>query len=191
MDRRKFIEFALTGLVAMPSWSANAAAMRMNMAGVPNLNMVSRTLYRSAQPTAAGFQNLARFGIRSVISLRQSVDDAPLAINTNLRLHQVGMRTWGVSQNDSALIVEALVVLRASLRLGKTLVHCTHGADRTGLIIALWRILYQGWTREDAVVEMEAGGFGYHHMWVNIPHYIRCVDLAALRLRIHTASKLK
>jgi tyrosine-protein phosphatase SIW14 len=190
MDRRKFVELALTGLVALPNLPAGAAAMQMNMVGVPNLNVVSRTLYRSAQPTAVGFQNLARFGIRSVISLRQSVNDAPLALNTNLALHHIRMRTWDVSQNESALIVEALAILQASLRLGKTLVHCTHGADRTGLIIALWRILYQGWAREDAIIEMETGGFGYHHMWVNIPHYIRIVDLAALRARIQTASKL-
>lgn len=45
------------------------------------------------------------------------------------------------------------------------LVHCSHGADRTGLVCALYRIHFQNWEKEEALAEMLEGGFGYHIFW--------------------------
>jgi len=59
--------------------------------------------------------------------------------------------------------------------------HCQHGADRTGLITALYRIVYQGWSKDQALEEMLQGGFGYHAVWGNIPDYIRNIDSAWLK----------
>ncbi len=42
------------------------------------------------------------------------------------------------------------------------LVHCQHGADRTGTMCAVYRIVVQGWTKEKALEEMIEGGFGFH-----------------------------
>jgi protein tyrosine/serine phosphatase len=39
------------------------------------------------------------------------------------------------------------------------LVHCTHGADRTGIAVAMHRILDEGWTVEAACEEMDKYGF--------------------------------
>lgn len=53
---------------------------------------------------------------------------------------------------------------------GAVLVHCYHGADRTGLISAMYRIIYQHWTLEDAKKEMMEGPYGFHSIWKNIEH---------------------
>ena len=53
------------------------------------------------------------------------------------------------------------------------LVHCQHGADRTGTMCAMYRILREGWTVDDAIDEMKNGGFGYHSVWGNLPRFIR------------------
>ncbi|MBC7739269.1 MAG: protein-tyrosine-phosphatase, partial [Candidatus Saccharibacteria bacterium] len=63
-------------------------------------------------------------------------------------------------------------------------VHCHHGADRTGLIVALYRLIAQGWSRDAAIAELIEGGYGFHPIWANIPRYVQSVDLADLKARI-------
>ena len=49
----------------------------------------------------------------------------------------------------------------------------TRGADRTGTMCALYRILRQDWKVEDAIAEMKDGGYGYHSIWFHLPRFIR------------------
>src|SRR5205085_812711 len=121
---------------------------------------------------------VARYGIRTVISLRAFHSDEPLATGLPLRLYRFEMHTWHIERED---VVGALHTLRITMDQGPTLVHCEHGADRTGLISALYRILYQGWSREAALAELHGRGFGFHDMWINIDNYIRDLDDSALK----------
>lgn len=159
-----------------------AWAVPLSLPGVPDLHRVTPALYRCAQPDATGFANLAKLGVQSVINLRRSVDDAPLAAGTGLTLVHIKIKTRHIRENQSAQIIAALRALVAAKP--PVVVHCTHGADRTGLIIALWRMLYQGWSREDATAELVNGGFGFHAVWQNIPHYLATVDLVWLRAKV-------
>lgn len=161
-----------------------AQPVRPALAGVPNFHRVTPDLYRSAQPDATGFAGLAGMGIRSVLSMRQTVNDVPLAEGSGLMLSRVPMKSRHVAEKNGAKVVQAMRDLRAGLELGPVLVHCHHGADRTGLICALWRILYEGWSRQAAIDEMIEGGYGFHPIWANIPRYLRRVDLADLRERV-------
>ncbi|WP_282598360.1 tyrosine-protein phosphatase, partial [Pseudomonas chlororaphis] len=43
---------------------------------------------------------------------------------------------------------------------GPVLMHCKHGSDRTGLMSAMYRVVVQGWSKEEALNEMTGGGFG-------------------------------
>ena len=156
----------------------------ITLAGVNNFHQISPLLYRSAQPTALGFQNLAALGIRSVISLRQTVSDTPVAAGTGLTLYRIPMKSRYVGERDGAKVVEAMRDLRGAMEAGPVLVHCHHGADRTGLIIALWRQLCEGWSKDEAKAELVEGGYGFHTIWSNIPRYLDRLDLAALRARI-------
>ncbi|MBI1172048.1 protein-tyrosine-phosphatase [bacterium] len=154
--------------------------------GVPNLYQVTAQIYRSAQPDAAGFEAMAQLGVRSVVSLRQTVSDAPMATGTELAVYRVPMKSRHVGEKNGAKVVQAMRDLRYGLSQGPVLVHCHHGADRTGLIAALWRILYEGWSRQAAIDELIEGGYGFHPIWANIPRYLREVDLADLRERIES-----
>jgi protein tyrosine/serine phosphatase len=159
-------------------------AQPVALAGVPNLHQITPTLYRSAQPTAQGFQNLQSLGIKSVVSLRQTVNDIPLAAGTQLTLTRVPMKSRHVGEQRGAKVVQTMRDVYADLNRGPTLIHCHHGADRTGLIAALYRILNQGWTRDAALEELIAGGYGFHPIWANIPRYLQSVDFGDLRARI-------
>ena len=154
--------------------------------GLPNFCRVNDQIYRSAQPDATGFHALQQMGVASVLSLRQTLSDALLAKGADLGLFRVSMKSRYVAEKNGARVVQAVRDLRAGMQRGPVLVHCHHGADRTGLICALWRVLYQGWSRQSAIDELTGGGYGFHPIWFNIPRYLREVNLIDLRDRIGT-----
>lgn len=155
-------------------------------AGVAKLYQVTPQLYRSAQPDANGFRAVEALGIRTVVSLRQTVNDVPLAAGTDLALYRVPMKSRYVGENNGTKVVQAMRAVREGMARGPVLVHCHHGADRTGLIAALWRVMYEGWSRQQAIDELIEGGYGFHPIWSNIPRYLRKVDLIDLRDRIES-----
>jgi protein tyrosine/serine phosphatase len=156
----------------------------VEMEGVSNLHRISPTLYRSEQPTALGMKNLEKLGIRTVINLRAFNDDKDEVKGTSLRTERVKILTWRI---DDKHVIEVMRMLKKAEN-GPFLIHCQHGADRTGLMSAMYRVLEQGWTPEDALTELIDGGYGYHSMWKNIVRYVRSVDTASLREAIESAS---
>jgi protein tyrosine/serine phosphatase len=143
---------------------------------VPNLHRVSAVLYRSAQPTAQGFAELESLGVRTVLSLRAfHVDRLPPG--SALRARRISFKSWHPEEED---VVRFLRIVRDPANQ-PVLVHCRHGADRTGMMVALLRIVDEGWSREDAVREMVEGGFGFHAVWRNMIEYVEQVDVERLR----------
>ena len=127
---------------------------------VKNLHQVTPDLYRSAQPDDEGMVALEKLGIRTVLNLRQYHSDDEEAEDTKLVLIREKMNAGHL---DEAALKRALTVIRTAQK--PVLVHCLHGADRTGAVIALYRIVDQGWTREAAVDELRHGGYGLHDGW--------------------------
>ena len=64
------------------------------------------------------------------------------------------------------------------------LLHCYHGADRTGLLCAAYRMLIENWTVEEAVKEMVLGGFGYHQVYHPYVTILQKLDAESMRARI-------
>ncbi len=154
----------------------------MTAEGLPNLFKVSPDLYRSAQPTKGGFKSAEALGIKTVISLRQTELDTDLnsADGTNLNLIHVPLVTSKISDEN---IIEVMKILRDAPR--PILIHCRHGADRTGLMSAMYRLIFQNWDKSCAKEELLNGGFGFHTMWRNIPRKIDEVDVAAMKKEIN------
>ncbi len=159
-------------------------AQPVALEGVPNLYQVTDNLYRSAQPNAAGFKALAAAGVQTVVSVRQTVNDVPHGKDTGIAFARIPMKSRYVAENGGWRVVRSLRAVYAGMEQGPTLIHCHHGADRTGLIVALYRILSQGWTREAALAELIDGGYGFHPIWANIPRYVGRVDLQDLEARV-------
>ena len=155
-------------------------AQPLMLEGVPNLFRITPNLYRSEQPTSLGFRNLEKLGVRTVIDLRWFNDDRKEAAGTLLRTERVKILTWDIDDHH----VIAVMRLLKDPANGPYLIHCQHGADRTGLMSAMYRMLEQGWTAEDAIAELVGGGYGYHSMWSNILRYLRSADVDRLRAAI-------
>jgi protein tyrosine phosphatase (PTP) superfamily phosphohydrolase (DUF442 family) len=131
-------------------------AERVALEGVDNLHRVSALIYRSAQPSTLGIRNLRGLGIRSVINLRALHCNLPGLGNTGLLNHRLHVLTWKVQDRQ---VIRVLTLLRDAHN-GPFLIHCKHGADRTGLMSAMFRIVEQGWSKEAAIREMVNGGYG-------------------------------
>ena len=87
-------------------------------------------------------------------------------------------------------MLEALLVLTESR--SPVVVHCWHGADRTGAVVALYRMVVQGWTREQAIAELMDPRFGHHAgVYPNIREYLETVNVDAMRTRLDEARRVK
>ena len=145
--------------------------------GVPNLYCFGTGLYRGAQPTSTGFGILQKLGIKTIINLRSFHSDKDEVLKLGLSYEQVYMKAWHAEREDA---VWFLKIVTDPGRL-PTFVHCHHGSDRTGLMVALYRVVVTGWTKEQAIREMIEGGYGFHPIWANLVRYIRNLDVNAIR----------
>ena len=145
---------------------------------VENLHRITPTLYRSAQPRRANMAALQSLEIRTVVSLRSFNDDRKVFRGHDIRLVRVPINTWAI---DDAKVLRALVAIRDAEKHGAVLIHCMHGADRTGVVAAVYRMAVQEWDKDSARHEMLRGGYGYHTLWRNIPRYLDRLDPHKMR----------
>ena len=131
-----------------------------------NLYRIDDKLYRSEQPVAEDGEAIVKLGIQSVINLRffDRNDDDHLKAH-GLTLLNRPLLSWSIKPKE---IAEILYLIEKQQQNGAVLIHCYHGADRTGLIAGMYRIIYQGWSVEEAKAEMQHGPYGYHSIWKNI-----------------------
>ena len=170
---------AKTSLVAKsPAAERDARwAVKVEQAGLPDLHRVTADIYRCAQPTAEGLLAAEKLGIKTVISLRAFHSDRDEVKSTQLKRERISFNTWHPEDEDVVRFLK-LVTNPAN---GPFLIHCQHGADRTGTMVAIYRIAVQGWTKQDAIKEMTDGGFGYHVVWKNLIKYLNKLDIEALK----------
>jgi len=143
---------------------------------LPNLHRVAPTVWRGAQPTAAGMVELERLGVRTVISLRAFHSDRDELQGTGLAYERISFKTWHPEDED---VIRFLRIVGNPDR-HPVFIHCLHGSDRTGTMCAIYRMAIEDWPREDAIREMVEGDYGYHVIWTNLIRYLRAVDIDRL-----------
>ena len=148
---------------------------------VSNLHQVTPGLYRSARLDSVDVAQLQALGVKTVISLRSFHSDTDLLKDSGIHTIRIPINTWAIRDSH---VIEAMRTIRAAEQQGPVLLHCLHGADRTGMMIAMYRMLYQGWSRDKAVDELKNGGYGYHAVWKNIERYLSRVNVDDIRARI-------
>lgn len=152
---------------------AYTTAQKIVLPGCPNLFQVSGSLYRGGQPTARGLRELEKIGVRTVVSLRSLHGDHTKLAGTSLNYCRIKMRMWDPQMDQ----VQLFVAIAACPINRPLFVHCLHGSDRTGLMIAAYRVVIEGWTKQQALEEMIFGPFGYQNVWKNLPHFLYELNL--------------
>lgn len=170
--------FFVTLVLSASGYSQNPEAVKIVIpgSGLQNLYSIDTGVYRSEQPTDADFKAMEKYGIREVLNLRNRHSDDDEAAGTSIKLHRVRSKAHAI---DDELLIEALRIIQK--RKGPIVIHCRHGSDRTGAVCAMYRILFQGVSKEKAIQEMTEGGFGFHSIYKNIIHVIREADVERIK----------
>jgi protein tyrosine/serine phosphatase len=151
----------------------------LELPGVENFHEVSEQLYRGAQPSAEGMEQLEKLGIKTVVNLRSFHSDRDEIGDANLGYEHMTMKPWHAEDKE---VVRFLQIVSDANRV-PVFVHCQRGADRTGTMCAIYRVAVQGWSKTEAIEEMTKGGFGFYEGWENIIEYIVELDVEAMKSR--------
>ncbi len=156
-------------------------AVPLEIKGLSNLHRVTPMIYRSAQPDNNSGSAIAKLGIKTVLSFRKRDKDESLHSTPGVTFKRYPLYTWDIEEED---ILAVLRIMNDPANQ-PILVHCTHGADRTGLMMASYRMIVQNWTKEAAIVEMKQGEYEYHVIWKNIERRIHKMDIAKMRAELY------
>ncbi len=174
----------VTGAFSVPQASAAGPrpakwAQPVASTAIHNWHKIHDGLYRSRQPDRKGFEAAKKMGIRTIVNLRSSHSDAKLVEGLGFNLVEIPMLAYDLSEDR---ILAALKAIQAGPQ--PVLVHCQQGSDRAGVVSATYRVVVQGWTKDEAIDELKNGGYGFHRYYLNIPAFIRNLDVAKFQARL-------
>lgn len=138
-----------------------------NLPGLSNVGRMAPGVFRGAQPSVEGYATLKKMGIKTVIDLRTTE-------NEKAKVEAAGMKAIAVpiamSHDGLKEKVDRVVSLMADPANQPVFVHCRHGQDRTGIVVAAYRMKVGKWSLADAETEMQA--FGFNNIWINFKKFI-------------------
>lgn len=149
--------------------SGRVIGKRKKVEGVPNFGEVSPTLFRGAQPTEPGFKALQKMGVDIVVNARGGSDSEEKEVRA-LGMQYVAI-PWHCPFPEDDIFARFLKLIQDNPNK-KVFVHCQLGEDRTGMMIASYRMATEGWSADEAMLEMQKFGFSRAH------HFI-CPSLAS------------
>jgi len=148
------------------------SAQKISIPGIGNAAQVSPILYRGAQPDAGGYAQLHQMGIDIVVDFRDSGSvsrEKALVEGQGMRFVSI---PWNAIHDPSPAVILSFFSLLRDNPGKKIFVHCKAGADRTGTMVALYRIVENHWSADQAVNEMK--DFHYHSfVFAHLSRYVR------------------
>jgi tyrosine-protein phosphatase SIW14 len=133
--------------------------------GIKNFHQVDAHVYRGAQPPDDGFRYLAKIGVKTVLDLRESRERSTreAKIVASLGMRYVNVPMSGFAPPTRAEISKILALLEDPAS-GPVFVHCWRGADRTGSVIAAYRIDHDHWDNARALKEARSYGLTFYQI---------------------------
>jgi tyrosine-protein phosphatase SIW14 len=139
--------------------------------GLPNFRQVNDHVFRGGQPSSEGFSRLSRLGVKTVVDLREPGDrsrsEEKIVKAAGMQYVSVPMR--GMETPSDANISKVLSLLEDA-SAEPVFVHCLRGADRTGAVIACYRINHDHWDNQKALAEARSDGMSFFER--AIQHYV-------------------
>jgi protein tyrosine/serine phosphatase len=134
--------------------------------GLVNVGKVTEGVYRGADPAPEGFKTLADVGFKTILNLSHENDD-DFVRPFSIREIRLPMGFFGEVEGAK---VRKAVALLSDASLHPIYVHCAQGRDRTGMVVACYRI-ESGWPTKEAIDEMES--FGFHYVWSHFLEFVQ------------------
>lgn len=134
---------------------------------LPNFHKVNENFYRGGQPTEEGIRQLAKMGIKTVINFRDPDGkvrrEKELAEENGMKFFNPHLSNWFASRDTA--INEILEIINDPENQ-PVFIHCKRGADRTGTVVAAYRMKFEDWTAVDANREAKIFGIGWWQIWM-------------------------
>jgi len=153
---------------AVPPRNFRVSERLFGLPGLTNVGRVANGIFRGAQPEPEGYATLKTMGIRTVINLRTCHGERRAVEAAGMRYVEIPMSFW--RDVDPAVVRKALSAMTDPANQ-PVFVHCSRGADRMGVVAAVYRMEVDGWSEAEAEAEMEA--FGFHEIWSQLKEYVR------------------
>lgn len=147
--------------------------------GLEGVYRLSPMIFRGPQPSDEQYAALKRIGVRTVVSLRFLNDTEQQVREHGLGYIRTPIKVW---DPDDEAVAAALAAITDPINQ-PVYMHCNLGSDRTGLVTAAYRVIEQGWSRQEAICEMERPETGFW-LWRNLVSYLREMDTPRLRRMI-------
>ena len=162
--RRSFAALAAGVLLATLAL-ATPAQVEPRYPALPNFHQVNQQFFRGGQPKDGGLRKLKDLGVKTIVNLRG--EDAHTRTESE-EAHSLGLRYYSISLPEFSRpkdeeVGRVLDIINAPENQ-PIFIHCRRGKDRTGTIVACYRISHDGWTAEQARDEARRYGLG----WVEI-----------------------
>jgi tyrosine-protein phosphatase SIW14 len=138
------------------------------LAGLSNVGRVANGIFRGAQPEPEGYATLKAMGVRTVVNLRTRHGERKAVEAAGMRYVEIPMSFW---RDVDPAVVRLVLTVMTDPASQPVFVHCSRGADRTGVVAAVYRMEVDGWSEAEAEAEMEA--FGFHGIWSQLKEYVR------------------
>lgn len=122
-----------------------------------NLRTVEPGFFRSAQPSKEGYALLHNMNVKTILDLKgesAAKREQDEVKKYGIKVESVAMS--GFSTPTFEQVDRALAVLTTAPR--PLLVHCEHGKDRTGFVVASYRVAIEKAAIADAVKEAKEAG---------------------------------
>jgi len=161
---------ALAALVLSLSLSVAVGTAAADAISIANFHQVNERVYRGGQPLPEAWPSLAKLGVKTVIDLRREDEhstaaEADAVAAAGMKYINVPMK--GVVAPTDEQVAKVLAALSSD---EPVFIHCKRGADRTGAVIACYRIAHDRWERQRAL--QEAKSFGMGSLQLGLKHYV-------------------
>ena len=133
--------------------------------GLPQFAQVDEGLYRGGQPSQEGLRWLAKQGVKTIVSLREPHKEqaAERELAEQLGLRWVNLPIYPVWRPTEGQIQQFLTLAQDPTRR-PLFVHCEHGKNRAGLMVAIYRRVHDGWSVQQAYGEARSLGMRLYNL---------------------------
>jgi protein tyrosine/serine phosphatase len=118
-------------------------------------------------PARKGYETLTKMGIRTVINLRTTESERKMVEGAGMRSVEIPLNMFDNGDREK---VDRIVALMADPANQPVFVHCKLGKDRTGIVVAAFRMKVEGWPLAQAEAEMDS--FGFNDAWIHLRRFL-------------------
>lgn len=148
------------GTFAVSASAETPARVALSDIKIDNFGMVDANYFRGSAPSDGQYAKLAALGVKMVIDLRGSdvqTEDRSLVERSGMKYTHIPMNT---RVEPSAAQIQTFMELVSDPANQPVYVHCVGGKHRTGVMTAVYRMIHDGWTADQAFKEMKDYKFG-------------------------------